>query len=176
MGIEHFQKGECKFLGCERNLCFVLLTFQLQSVANASDPTSRETEVSEMKATIEQIKNDLETLKSIKTNETPVSVVETNSSKIMDERKMFEKNLIDKLKKMSDEMSRTFSERFDRATSDISDAIFRNVSRDFAAKTDNGTDVMKGVYSVIHSLGEGLKRSNGKQRMDGAAINRFLNF
>jgi hypothetical protein len=126
-----------------------------------------------MKTTIEQIKNELETLKNIKTTEIPLSVVETNSSKMIDERKKFEKNLNDKLKKVTDDMSRTFSERFDRVKNDISDAIFRNISKDFAAKTDNGTDVMKGVYSVIHSLGEGLKRTNGKQRVDGASINRF---
>ena len=78
----------------------------------------------------------------------------------------FEKDFHEKQKTMFDD----FKRQIDTLRVEISASVLREVGRDFAAKTDNGTDVMKSVYSVIHSIGDGLKRTNAKQRAEGGTI------
>ena len=139
--------------------------------------------MSEMKASIDQLKSNLEDLKLKSQN-----FVEKNGKndsaivkqEVEEEREInfdkklekFEKDLAEKHRQMMEESR----QEFEVLKSDISNSIFRNVSKDFAAKTDNGTDVMKSVYSVIRSIGDGLKRTSAKQRIDGGTIARFLKF
>lgn len=136
-----------------------------------------------MKSSIDQLKTSLEDLK-LKSqpagdkkpqNESTTVNQDTaadEEKEINFERKFqkFEKDLTEEHRQLIDESRKLF----ETLKSDISNSIFLNVSQDVAAKTDNGTDVMKAVYSVIRSIGDGLKRTSAKQRIDGGTISRFI--
>ena len=133
-----------------------------------------------MKASIDQLKTSLEDLK-LKSqpagdkkpqNESTTVNQDSEEKEINFERKFqkFEKDLTEEHRQLMDESRKLF----ETLKSDISNSIFLNVSQDVAAKTDNGTDVMKAVYSVIRSIGDGLKRTSAKQRIDGGTISRFI--
>ncbi len=132
-----------------------------------------------MKSSIDQLKTSLEDLK-LKSqpagdkkpqNESTTVNQDSEEKEINFERKFqkFEKDLTEEHRQLIDESRKLF----ETLKSDISNSIFLNVSQDVAAKTDNGTDVMKAVYSVIRSIGDGLKRTSAKQRIDGGTISRF---
>lgn len=133
-----------------------------------------------MKSSIDQLKTSLEDLK-LKSqpagdkkpqNESTTVNQDSEEKEINFERKFqkFEKDLTEEHRQLIDESRKLF----ETLKSDISNSIFLNVSQDVAAKTDNGTDVMKAVYSVIRSIGDGLKRTSAKQRIDGGTISRFI--
>jgi F0F1-type ATP synthase membrane subunit b/b' len=135
-----------------------------------------------MKASIDQLKTSLEDLKlksqpvgDKKPQDESTTVNQENADEEKEvnfERKFqkFEKDLTEEHRQLIDESRKLF----ETLKSDISNSIFLNVSQDVAAKTDNGTDVMKAVYSVIRSIGDGLKRTSAKQRIDGGTISRFI--
>jgi signal recognition particle GTPase len=138
-------------------------------------------QMSELKTSFQQFKNNWRQNSGAKVKSEKSKNNSSDFEGNLEENFAEEKVIVGKLEKIENEIREKqkyfedeTNQKFTELKGDISNAIFRNISRDFAAKTDNGTDVMKSVYSVIHSLGEGLKRMNGKQRIDSGAISRFL--
>ena len=162
--------------------------FQLKSVDNVTRQlvpasSSQLNEMLDLKTSFQELKNnwrkDLANVKNEKSKNNS-SNFESNLEENLAEEKTNQKfaQKVEKIENEMKEKQKLFEDetrkQFSELKENISNAIFRNISADFAAKTDNGTDVMKSVYSLIHSLGEGLKRTSGKQRIDGGAITRFL--
>jgi predicted RNA-binding protein with RPS1 domain len=153
-------------------------------VANVT--SSLQNDVIEMRASIEQLKMNIDDLKSKGGNQSaspssPLSMPTTSQSnakedrirdeKMVERESSFEKKF-EKFEKDFNEKHRTMADNLKQQLESLRVDILRDVSRDFVVRTDNGTDVMKSVYSVIHSIGDGLKRTSAKQRADGGTLVR----
>ena len=140
----------------------------------ANVTSSLQNDVIEMRASIEQLKNNVDELKSKGGNSSVQSHAQEDrmrEEKMVERETSFEKKF-EKFEKNFYEKHRLAADNLKQQLETLRVEILRDVSRDFVVKTDNGTDVMKSVYSVIHSIGVGLKSTSAKQRADGGTLVR----